>query len=48
MYIDKQPKVFYKRLNKIFKHGKQLFFNNFTCMSNLVTYIGSPRNFNNG
>jgi hypothetical protein len=28
--------------------GKKSFLKKLTCMSNLATYIGSPRNFNNG
>jgi hypothetical protein len=43
-----QPKTSYERLHKIIKHGKQLFLKKFTYMSNLTTYIGSPRNFING
>jgi hypothetical protein len=40
-----QPKTSYERLNKIIKQGKILFWKKLTCMSNLVTYISSPRNF---
>lgn len=43
-----QPKTSYERLYKFVKHGKQLFLNKLTCMSNLATYIASLRNFING